>query len=120
MARLLSDDCISLARLIASGASCEEFQTDDGREKADVLREIAVELLLLDASHEQKDYVISDIRKSHRNAYQSWTKEEEDRLMALLVDGRGIGEIAGQLGRQPGAIISRVRKIKERVAPASQ
>jgi len=38
MARLLSDDCLSLARLIAGGASCSELETDDGRDKDEVLR----------------------------------------------------------------------------------
>ncbi|MDV7145647.1 hypothetical protein R3X27_23435 [Tropicimonas sp. TH_r6] len=116
MGNILSEDCLSLARLIASGVSCDEISTDDGRELTEVLREIALELLLLEASHEEKSYVISDVRKTHRNAYKAWTQHEEERLMALLIEGHSIAEIAESLGRQPGGVISRVRKIKDREA----
>lgn len=112
MARLLSDECISLARLIASGVSCSELSRDDGRNVEDVLKDIAIELLLLDASHEEKSYVIADIRKTHRNAYKAWSPREEERLMALLIEGRSIGEISEELGRQPGGVISRINKIR--------
>lgn len=112
MARLLSDECLSLARLIASGVPCSEIYRDDGRNIEDVLKDIAIELLLLDASHEEKSYVISDVRKSHKNAYKPWSSSEEKILMGLLIEGRTIGDISEHLGRQPGGVISRIKKIK--------
>ena len=114
MARLLSDNCVSLARLIASGVPCSEITTDDGREVAAVLKDIAIELLLLDASHEEKSYVIADVRQTHKNAYKPWTDREEEKLMALLLEGRPIAGIAESLGRQPGGVISRINKIRVR------
>lgn len=114
MARLLSDDCLSLARLIAGGASCSELETDDGRDKDEVLRDVAIELLLLDASHEEKSYVISDVRKTHQNAYKPWSEREEEQLMHLLLSGLSIAKISESMGRQPGGIISRINKIRER------
>ena len=114
MARLLSDDCIALAKLIANDVPCSDITTDDGRELSVVLKGIAIELLLLDASHEEKSYVIADVRRTHANAYKPWTEQEEDRLVALLIAGQTIAEIAEEMARQPGGIISRVNKIRTR------
>ena len=114
MARILSEDCLSLARLIASGVPCSDIETDDGRDRDELLKAIAIELLLLDASHEEKSYVQTDIRRTHRNAYKSWSEPEERRVMNYLIAGHSIAEIAERMGRQPGGIISRIRKIRDR------
>ena len=54
------------------------------------------------------------IKAKHKNAYQPWTTEEEDRMMDLLRGGTPIGEVARLLDRQPGAIRSRRKKVEER------
>lgn len=114
MARLLSDNCISWAKLIASGVPCSDIETDDGTDADEALRDIALELLVLDASYQDKSYVVADVRKTQRNAYRLWTTAEEEQVLAMLVDGHSIGSIAETLGRKPGGIISRIQQIRER------
>lgn len=114
MARLLSENCISWAKLIASGVPWSDIETDDGTDADAALRDVALELLVLDASYEDKSYCIADVRKTYRNAYKAWTTAEEEQVLAMLVDGRSINRISETLGRNPGGIISRIRKIRER------
>lgn len=115
MARLLSDNCISWAKLIASGVPYSDIETDDGTDPDEALRDMALELLVLDASYEDKCYVLADVRKTHKNAYKFWTTAEEEQVLAMLVGGHSIGTIAETLGRNPGGIISRISKIRERM-----
>jgi DNA-binding NarL/FixJ family response regulator len=45
-------------------------------------------------------------------AYASWSENEEQELLALYDAGRSTREIAGTLSRQPGAIRSRLKKLR--------
>ncbi len=51
------------------------------------------------------------LRKSHANAYRPWNGEEEDRLRVFFDQGAPVRQIAETLGRKPGAIRSRMRKL---------
>ncbi len=53
----------------------------------------------------------ADIRKTHAKAYQPWSRDEEDRLRAAFERGAPVSQIAETLGRKPGAIRSRMRKL---------
>ncbi len=53
----------------------------------------------------------TDIRKTHAKAYQPWSRDEEDRLRAFFEKGAPVSQIADTLGRKPGAIRSRMRKL---------
>jgi len=53
----------------------------------------------------------ADIRKTHAKAYQPWSRDEEDRLRAAFERGAPVKQIAETLGRKPGAIRSRMRKL---------
>ena len=44
-------------------------------------------------------------------AYESWSSEEDERLKEMQRAGRSISELASNIGRQPGAIRSRLRKL---------
>ena len=61
----------------------------------------------------RKDYfeVIEKIKKESPNAYNPWTKEEEQQLANLYNQGKQIKEIATTLQRQQGGIKSRLKKI---------
>lgn len=54
---------------------------------------------------------LDQIRKFYRNAYRSWTQDEERRLIELFRNGRSIREIAHALGRQVGGVRSRLQKL---------
>ncbi|HRK80913.1 MAG TPA: GIY-YIG nuclease family protein [Saprospiraceae bacterium] len=62
----------------------------------------------------EKAYSITEIRKSHENAYKPWTTEDDTELVRLEKEGKSIGEIASIFGRNRGAINSRLNKIRER------
>ena len=62
----------------------------------------------------QKIHSILEIRKKHENAYRSWDKEEESQLIELSNEGKSAKEIGNILGRNKGAIYSRLRKIREK------
>ncbi|MFC1441757.1 hypothetical protein ABUW04_26235 [Streptacidiphilus sp. N1-10] len=52
------------------------------------------------------------IRKLYPNAYQSWTRADEQKLVAMYQAGqRDYTVLGAELGRQPSAIRSRLEKI---------
>ena len=57
---------------------------------------------------------VASIRKEHPNAYNPWTDEEEALLISLSQQGKTTNKIAAELGRQPGAIVSRLGQMNER------
>jgi ATP-dependent DNA helicase RecQ len=59
-----------------------------------------------------KSYSVVDIQKKHSTAYQKWTKEEERKLISGYNTGRTIKELSELLGRQPGGIRSRLKKLE--------
>jgi superfamily II DNA helicase RecQ len=58
----------------------------------------------------QKAYSVDAIRKEHPAAYEKWTKEEQ-KLIIGYNNGKTVKELAKLLGRQPGGIRSRLRKL---------
>ncbi|GLZ16468.1 hypothetical protein Acsp04_67030 [Actinomadura sp. NBRC 104425] len=58
-----------------------------------------------------KTYSVEKIRTAHPQAYKAWTAEEERLLRQLHDSGTAIAEIAEKLGRQPGAIRSRLKRL---------
>lgn len=65
-------------------------------------------------SASSRTYSVEALRIHHANAYQSWSEEEEQTLLDLVYAGEKIKDIAEKLGRQRGAISSRLKKIRER------
>ncbi|MBU1121168.1 MAG: RecQ family ATP-dependent DNA helicase [Candidatus Omnitrophica bacterium] len=59
----------------------------------------------------QKAYSVVELKKQHPTAYAKWTNEEEQRLISEYNNGRTINELSKLLGRQPGGIRSRLRKL---------
>lgn len=58
-----------------------------------------------------KAYSVDEIRKTHANAYQKWTPEEEAKLKEHFASGKSMKEISKILGRQKGGVRSRLRKL---------
>ncbi|OGH60980.1 MAG: hypothetical protein A3G34_17500 [Candidatus Lindowbacteria bacterium RIFCSPLOWO2_12_FULL_62_27] len=57
-----------------------------------------------------KKYSPQKIREEHPQAYQPWTSQEIERVERGHSEGKSIRELAADLGRQPGAIRSRLSK----------
>lgn len=58
-----------------------------------------------------KSYDVASLRQSHGKAYAPWTEDEERDLRSRHQAGESVGAIAAQLGRKPGAIRSRLKKL---------
>lgn len=58
-----------------------------------------------------KAYDVTTVRRSHGKAYAPWTEEEERDLRRRHKAGEPVNAIASSLGRQPGAIRSRLKKL---------
>ena len=58
-----------------------------------------------------KGYDVAALRESHGKAYAPWTEGEERDLRRRHQAGESVGAIAVELGRKPGAIRSRLKKL---------
>jgi hypothetical protein len=54
----------------------------------------------------------NEVRKAHKRAYMPWDEEEDDELTEMYCSGATVQEIAEHLGRNKGAINSRIKKIE--------
>lgn len=63
------------------------------------------------ASTYPKAYEVAAMRESHAKAYAPWTTSEENDLVLRHQQGETVDAIAASLGRKPGAIRSRLRKL---------
>ncbi len=54
---------------------------------------------------------VERIRQTRPRAYEPWTAEEDQRLKEMQQENLSIAEISRDLGRQPGAIRSRLRRL---------
>ena len=64
----------------------------------------------------EKGYDKEAIRSKYPRAYEPWTDEEERELSRLVSTGRDVSELSQTLGRQPGAIESRLRRMEQGTA----
>tara|TARA_R110000850_G_scaffold218852_3_gene344465 strand:+ start:67658 stop:69562 length:1905 start_codon:yes stop_codon:yes gene_type:complete len=62
----------------------------------------------------EKAYPFEEIRKKHTQAYQPWTPELDHKLTIMFCEKVSIKSIAQHLGRTPGAINSRIKKLELR------
>ncbi|MEK7108360.1 MAG: hypothetical protein AAB898_01685, partial [Patescibacteria group bacterium] len=55
-------------------------------------------------------FSLDRVRRKHPNAYRPWSEEEDARLAELHAARKTVKDISKSLGRQPGAIRSRLVK----------
>lgn len=65
-------------------------------------------------------YSVAEIREAYPNAYSNWAPEDDATLGRLRDAGRTTHEMAAELGRQPGAILSRLPKLGADQSAAQQ
>jgi len=63
------------------------------------------------ASGYSKSYEVALLRETHAKAYAPWTEAEESDLKRRHQAGETVDAIAAGLGRKPGAIRSRLKKL---------
>ena len=111
--KALSPKSVAVLRMIAEGRTYDQMLTIYNElTYFDIFRAAREALdLAHDAGHERRDS-LDAIRKSHPRAYEPWSSEEELKLRQLVETGQDTNEIAAQLQRQPGAIRSRILRLK--------
>ncbi len=62
----------------------------------------------------EKSYSMDEKRKAHRNAYQPWADEDDNRLELLYCKGKSVAELSKEFRRTSGAIRSRIKKLELR------
>ena len=108
----LSANARTILELIAEGHSYEQIlKFNEMFTYLDIFN-AASEALKLDAV-ESSDYHqrLSRVREAHPRAYEKWTPDEEAQLAELFRSGKNTRYIADELQRQPGAILSRLRRL---------
>ena len=55
---------------------------------------------------------IKKIRLKYSNAYKPWTKEDDNKLQKMFLDGITKANIAKAFNRGPGSILARLKKLK--------
>jgi hypothetical protein len=60
----------------------------------------------------KKTHSVEKARQSHKQAYSSWTMEDDTKLELLFCEGKKVKELAQVFGRNEGAINSRIKKLE--------
>lgn len=63
------------------------------------------------SKEEYEENGLSEIRRTHPQAYRKWTDDEERELKKMFERGKQMKELAEKFGRQPGGIRSRLKKL---------
>jgi ATP-dependent DNA helicase PIF1 len=69
------------------------------------------EFLNINVDKKEKSYSVETIRNIHKNAYRSWSPEEERELITRHKNGEGISLLSKIFGRQIGSIRARLIKL---------
>lgn len=52
------------------------------------------------------------IKTENKGAFTTWSREDDDELINLFLDGVAVGDMAVKLNRSKGAIRARIRKME--------
>lgn len=77
-----------------------------------ITKALTAEAEVLYENESEKAYDISEIRKTHKKAYEPWTEEVDEKLELLFCKGKKIKELSEIFGRKEGAIRSRIKKLE--------
>jgi len=99
--------------VFCGGTSGRSARTSHGprRKKKSVQDFTQGKIKKIKKGEEEKIYSLERIRAEHPHAYRAWSKEEETALQKLYHKGIQMREMAETLGRQPGGIRSRLKKL---------
>lgn len=59
-----------------------------------------------------KAYSLEKVGQTHKQAYQPWTKSDDNKLELLYCEGQKVKDLAKTFGRTEGAISSRIKKLE--------
>ena len=64
-----------------------------------------------ESTTKKKSFYATEIQKEFPNAYTPWSNKEELKLIELYEAGMGIEEISEAIGRQPGGVRARLKRL---------
>lgn len=79
----------------------------------------AVELSAAASSTAPRTYSVDKVRERYGNAYQRWSREDDELLVELHAAGEVVDALARRFARQPSAIRSRLVKLGVGEPPAA-
>lgn len=66
---------------------------------------------ILDSQNEKK-YTKESKQLEHKNAYEKWTNEDDEKLEVLYCEGKTVSELSELFKRNQGAILARIKKLE--------
>jgi F-box protein, helicase, 18 len=105
--KLLPKDFPASPQIHIIKTEVEEVTSEKTKENKPVLeiQETKIE------SPKEKAYLVEEIRKEFKEAYQPWDAEADNELKQIFKEGLSVREMAEHFGRTTGAIRSRVKKL---------
>ncbi|SDD63996.1 hypothetical protein [Niabella drilacis] len=113
MAELVSDNHFEddmsglLNDIIAKHLKLSYLLVDLGRKELE-------ERILERISASKKTYTKAGKQQSHKNAYEKWTTEDDEKLELLFCEGKTVKELSAIFERNEGSINSRIKKLELR------
>ncbi len=62
----------------------------------------------------KRTYTKAEKQQSHKNAYEKWTMEDDEKLELLFCERKTVKELSALFGRNEGSINSRIKKLELR------
>lgn len=85
---------------------------EDLKDFVEALKKSLTKFKELKEPKDGKTYSVEKIRETHQQAYLPWTAEDDNKLELLFCEGKKAKELAEILGRNVGAINSRIKKLE--------
>lgn len=67
-----------------------------------------------ESNKHDKTYTKAEKQKENKNAYERWTREDDEKLELLFCEGKTVNELMTIFERHEGAIRSRIKKLELR------
>lgn len=80
----------------------------------DLGRKELQERILEKISTAKKTYTKTAKQQAHKNSYERWTEEDDEKLELLFCEGKSVKELMSIFERHEGAIKSRIKKLELR------
>lgn len=80
----------------------------------DLGRKELEERILKKISTAKKAYTKAEKQQAHKNAYERWSTEDDEKLELLFCEGKTVKELSAIFARNEGAIESRIKKLELR------
>lgn len=107
----LSEKSILIFRMMAKGMTEDQIVSFDPAISAEHVALAAREALVLNSAARTWRERVERIVKQHPNAYERWTRVDEEKIVEMYRLGKTLREISAQVKRPTSAIKNRLNKL---------